>query len=270
MREEDAVRALETLGLTGRESRAYLHLIHDGTSTARQVSQALGVQYPAIYRVLQSLQSKGWIEVSRERPNRYHARAPRIMAEEARQSKEESLLAAAEAVAELKEAGSQKGHPLDPDLWMYKGAEPIGRKLREVVLSGGQQILCASPFPVAREVLRLLFDVLGRSRRLARVVLNEANRSDLAELGGLLGRNVRVQFQFPVRPLPKTRLAHTFVFPSEEEVFILNSFYRDGVLVPDKLQGLWIGDMDYVRVQLEAMLLDLAGPRPRKALPKTA
>src|SRR5439155_832686 len=87
VREEDVARALETLGLTGKESRAYTSLLQNGVATAQQVSQLLGVQYPAVYRILQSLQTKGWIEVSRERPNRYRARAPRIVAEEARQSK---------------------------------------------------------------------------------------------------------------------------------------------------------------------------------------
>src|SRR5213592_3154695 len=87
MREEDAVRALETLGLTGKEAAAYLNLHRSGASSAQQVSVHLGVQYPAVYRILQSLQSKGWVEVSQDRPNRYRARAPRIVAEEARQAR---------------------------------------------------------------------------------------------------------------------------------------------------------------------------------------
>jgi sugar-specific transcriptional regulator TrmB len=269
MGEEESVRALETLGLTGKEAHAYLHLLRHGASTAQQVSLLLGVQYPAVYRILQSLQSKGWIDVSQERPNRYRARAPRIVGEEARQSRHDDLIAAAEVVAGLKEAALPKDRGAGADLWIYKGAESIGRKLREVILSSDNQILCVSPFPVAPEILRLLFDALGRSRRLVRVVLSESNREDLAEIGGLLSRNTRVQFRFPARPLPKTRLAHTYVFPSDEEVFILNSFYRDGKIVSDKLQGLWVGDMDFVRVQLEAMLLDLAGPRRRRALPRS-
>src|SRR6266498_1472562 len=255
MPEEDASRALETLGLTGKEARAYLGLLRSGVSTAQQVSVHLGVQYPAVYRILQSLQSKGWVEVSQDRPNRYRARAPRIVAEEARQARGDNLESAAEVVGSLRETPVAKGREADTDLWIYKGAESIGRKLREVVLSSGRQILCVSPFPVAPEILRLLFDALGRSRRAVRVVL-----------GGLLSRMMQVQFHFPTRPLPKTRLAHTYVFPSDEEVFILNSFYRDGDLVTDKLQGLWIGDMDFVRIQLEAMLLDLGEPRTRKAL----
>src|SRR5947207_2772905 len=182
MREEDSVRALETLGLTGKEADAYLHLLQHGPSTAQQVSQLLGVQYPAVYRVLQSLQSKGWIDVSQERPNRYRARAPRIVSEEARQSRHDDLLAAAEVVGSLKETPPPKNRGADADLWIYNGPESTGRKLR---------------------------------------------------------------------------------------VFILNSFYRDGQFVSDKLQGLWVGDMDFVRVQLEAMLLDLAEPKGKRVLPRS-
>ena len=254
MREEEAAKALGALGLTPKESRAYLGLLQNGVCTAQQVSGLLSVQYPAVYRILQSLQAKGWIEVSQERPNRYRARAPRIVAEEARQGRQDDLAAAAELVSGLHEPSTPRNRETDGDLWIYKGPESIGRKLREIVLSSSSQILCVSPFTVAPEILHLLFDALSHSRRVVRVVLNEGNKTDLPEVGGLLGRNVRVSFRFPDRPLPRTRLAHSYVFPSDEEVFILNSFYRDGALVSDKLQGLWVGDMDFVRIQLEAML----------------
>ena len=269
MREEEATRAFETLGLTGKESRAYLALLQHGVSTAQQVSAVLDVQYPAVYRILQSLQTKGWIEVSQERPNRYRARAPRIVAEEARQTRTDELGAASELLASLREPAVPRTRETDGDLWIYKGAESIGRKMREIVLASSSQILCVCPFPVAPEVLRLLFDALSRSRRVARVVLNEGNKKDLAEVGALLGRNVRVAFRFPGRPLPRTRLAHSYVFPSDQEVFIVNSFYRDGAHVSDKLQGLWVGDMDFVRVQLEAMLEHLGEEgTERAAIPR--
>lgn len=265
MRDEEATKAFEALGLTGKESRAYLALLRSGVSTAQQVSALLDVQYPAVYRILQSLQTKGWIEVSQERPNRYRARAPRIVAEEARQARADDLSAASELVASLHEAAAPRPRETDGDLWIYKGGESIGRKMREIVLSSTSQILCVSPFTVAPEVLRLLFDALSRSRRVARVVLNEGNKKDISELGALLGRNVRVSFRFPERPMPNTRLAHSYVFPSDGEVFILNSFYRDGTLVPDMLQGLWVGDMDFVRIQMEAMLENLGEDETERA-----
>src|SRR6266704_2808196 len=142
MPDEDASRALETLGLTGKEARAYLGLVRNGVSTAQQVSQVLGVQYPAVYRILQSLQAKGWIEVARERPNRYRARAPRIVAEEAQQTRGDDLVAAADVVGGLRESAVPKVRETETDLWIYKGTESIGRKLREVVLSSSGQILC--------------------------------------------------------------------------------------------------------------------------------
>ncbi len=267
MREEDVTRALGALGLTGKEARAYLVLLRTGVSTAHQVSQLLGVQYPAVYRILQSLQAKGWIEVSQERPNRYRARSPRIVAEEARQERQDDLVTAAEVVSGLKEAGPPRGRDPNGDFWIYKGAESVGRKLREIVLASNNQILCVSPFAVAPDVLRLLWDALSRARRTVRVVLNEGNRGDLISLGALTGHTMRVEFRFPARPMPATRLAHTYVFPSEQEVFILNSFYRNDALVPDKLQGLWVGDMDFVRIQLEAMVENLDGPGPFRTAP---
>jgi hypothetical protein len=45
----------------------------------------------------------------------------------------------------------------------------------------------------------------------------------------------------------------------------VNSFYRDGGLVLEKLQGLWIGDADYVRLELEAMVRGLSMVRKRRA-----
>src|SRR5437870_13843321 len=84
MREEEALAALERLGPTRKEAKAYLVLVRNGPSTASEVSHLLGVQYPAVYRVLHSLQGKGWIEASRDRPNRYRARNPRALAAPAR------------------------------------------------------------------------------------------------------------------------------------------------------------------------------------------
>jgi len=251
MREDEALASLETLGLTRKEANAYLVLVRNGASTAADVSRLLSVQYPAVYRILHSLQGKGWIEASRDRPNRYRARNPRVVSEQARQSRIDALGDAAERAASLVDEVRPGTRAMEADLYLYKGPESVVGKLREVVLSATGGILVVSPFPVDLEVLRIVLGALRRSRQKSRLVLNQRNAS----------------------PLPDTRLAHTFVFPSDRELYILNSFYRDGALVLEKLQGLWIGDADYVRLQLEAMVRGLAtAPRrssrafPRKRL----
>ena len=270
MREDEALAALEKLGLTRKEASAYLVLVRNGGTTASEVSRLLDVQYPAVYRVLHSLQGKGWIEASRDRPNRYRARNPRVVAEQARQAHAEELGAAAEKAAALAEEYTARTRGMEADLFLYKGREGVENKLREVVLSATGEVLVVSPFAIDPEVVRLLFSALKRSRVRSRVILNQANADDVARLRGELGGSSRVELRFPATRHPDTRLAHTFVFPSDRELFILNSFYRDGVLVVEKLQGLWIGDADYVRLQLEAMVRGLATPprRGTRALPR--
>ncbi|HLB67137.1 MAG TPA: helix-turn-helix domain-containing protein [Thermoplasmata archaeon] len=264
MREEEAFASLEMLGLTRKEAAAYLCLVRSGGSTAAQVSGLLGVQYPAVYRILHSLQSKGWVETSRERPNRYHARNPRVVAEQARQIRVENLGAAAERTAGLVDEYNVRSRTAEGDLFLYKGPESVANKLREVTLSASREILVVAPFPIDLEVLRLLLTTLRRGRHRSRVVINEANADDLEKLSAFLGGPMRVELKFPRTHLPDTRLAHTFVFPSDTELFILNSFYREGAIVLEKLQGLWIGDADYVRLQLEAMVRGLATVRKRR------
>ncbi len=268
MREEDALASLEALGLTRKEAKAYLELVRNGVLTAAHVAGLLGVQYPAVYRILHSLQAKGWIEVSRERPNRYRARNPRVVAEQARQGREQELSAAAEKAAALVDEYNVRARSTEADLFLYKGPEGVTNKLREVVLSATGEILVVSPLPVDLEVLRPLFAILHRTRQRSRVLMNAANAGEIARLGELARNPVRVQLKFPAAHLPDTRLAHTFVFPSDKELFILNSFYRHGAFVPERLQGLWIGDADYVRLQLEAMARGPATTRRRaRALP---
>ena len=268
MREEEALAALERLGPTRKEAKAYLVLVRNGPSTASEVSRLLGVQYPAVYRVLHSLQGKGWIEASRDRPNRYRARNPRVVAEQARQAHAEELGAAAERTAALAEEFAARSRGLEADLYLYKGPEGVGNKLREVVLSATDEVLVVSPFAVDPEIVRLIFGALRRSRVRSRVILNVANAGDVEILRRELGGSSRVELRFPAARHPDTRLAHTFVFPSDRELFILNSFYREGALVLEKLQGLWIGDADYVRLQLEAMVRGLSSPGKRRALPR--
>jgi sugar-specific transcriptional regulator TrmB len=126
MREEEALAALGRLGLTRKEAKAYLILVRNGSSTASEVARLLEVQYPAVYRVLHSLQGKGWIEASRDRPNRYRARNPRVVAEQARQAHADELGAAAEQAAALAEEYTARTRGLESDLYLYKGAEGVG------------------------------------------------------------------------------------------------------------------------------------------------
>src|SRR3989442_5837450 len=156
MREDEALASLETLGLTRKEANAYIVLVRNGVTTAAEVSRLIGVQYPAVYRILHSLQGKGWIEASRDRPNRYRARNPRLVAEQARQAHLESLEKAAERTASLTDEVNARPRSLAADLFLYKGPESVAGKRRGNVLSAASEILLLSAFPGGSGGLRIV------------------------------------------------------------------------------------------------------------------
>ena len=57
---ERAETALEELGLTGSEVKAYVALLKGGTMTASDVSREARIPYSKVYDALESLHNKGW------------------------------------------------------------------------------------------------------------------------------------------------------------------------------------------------------------------
>lgn len=71
MDERDAVRALETLGLTSYEARVFIALQKLDTGTARDVSRIADVPRSQVYGAAEKLEDRGLIEVQQSNPMRY-------------------------------------------------------------------------------------------------------------------------------------------------------------------------------------------------------
>ncbi|MFX0088508.1 MAG: TrmB family transcriptional regulator [Candidatus Hodarchaeota archaeon] len=71
-------QTLKELGLSDYEARSYYALIILGPSNASEISQEAGVPPTSMYKILERLQRKGWIEISHARPRIYKAVDPRI------------------------------------------------------------------------------------------------------------------------------------------------------------------------------------------------
>jgi sugar-specific transcriptional regulator TrmB len=67
---------LKKVGLTDYEVNAYIILLEKGALTAKQISYGAQIPFSKVYQVLNSLEEKGWIEVSRKRPSRYIPKSP--------------------------------------------------------------------------------------------------------------------------------------------------------------------------------------------------
>ena len=75
MRLAQATDALERIGLTSYEARVFVNLGRAGAATAAELARASGVNRVQTYRALESLEARGFVEVSLDRPKRYASRA---------------------------------------------------------------------------------------------------------------------------------------------------------------------------------------------------
>jgi len=157
---EKTRRALQDLGLTEYETRAYVALLQRGSMTASEISEMAPVPYSKIYEVLGSLERKGWIETESGRPSRYYPRSP-TDALEATRLRRERLLRANETqvLGELTPIFEKRESQERPDIWIVRGEFNILSKIRETMGKSTKEILIAVP-GLTKEMLDLVSPTL--------------------------------------------------------------------------------------------------------------
>ncbi len=255
MTEEKFLASMERLGLTPMEARVYAVLVEKGVMSAQAVAGSVSVHYAAIYRVLTSLEEKGWVEATRGRPKRYRARNPTVIAGEAKRSVLGEIERAEAVVSTLESHHSGEAKSEPGELWIYKGPQAVFSKLKEIVLSADDDILAVAPRRVDASVLKRLLAIVSSGSRPAKLLFHRSNARDVKALRSALRRNIHIEARLPGKPPGRTMLTHTFIFPNNREVFILNTVVREGQLLEDQTMGLWISDADYVRIQLDDMMI---------------
>jgi sugar-specific transcriptional regulator TrmB len=158
---EETAKALQNLGLTEYETKAYVTLLQRGAMTARETSEISLVPYSKIYEVLGSLEKKGWIETESGRPSKHYPRSP-LDALETTRLKRESLLQAKESqiLRELTPLFEKRESQERPDIWIVRGEFNILSKIRETIGRSTSEILIALPV-LPKEMLNLLAPTLA-------------------------------------------------------------------------------------------------------------
>jgi len=153
---EKTRRALQDLGLTEYETRAYVALLQRGSMTASKISEMAPVPYSKIYEVLGSLERKGWIEIESGRPSKYYPRSP-LDALEATRLRRDRFLRDSETqiLGELTPIFEKRESRERPDIWIVRGEFNIMSKIRETVEKSTKEILVAVP-EFTREMLDLV------------------------------------------------------------------------------------------------------------------
>lgn len=157
---EHAITALEELGLTGTEVRAYLALLTGGTMTANDVSRSARIPYSKVYDALEALRKKGWVDQQKRRPVVFTAKPPDAALEELK-SKSETERREKEQVAlqELMGIYENRGEREKQDIWIMRGNNEIISRVKNLILNCRNELLIALPpqlFPFTDQMLPLI------------------------------------------------------------------------------------------------------------------
>ncbi len=157
---DKAGSALEALGLTKTQVKAYVSLLEKGTMTASEVSRAARIPYSKVYEALEGLHASGWIDEQKSRPILYTAKSPATAIEEmdsrheAQRREREQLV-----LKELTGIYEKKGEQERPEIWILRGTSEILSRLRTMVLDCRNELLIALPSviaPYAEEIAGIL------------------------------------------------------------------------------------------------------------------
>jgi len=100
-------RLLKELGLSNYETEAYLKVVELGVAEAGEICKKTKIPFGRVYQELNSLASKGLIEVQNTRPKRYTARKPRLafktLLQQKRANMETQLQKTIEAASQIEE-----------------------------------------------------------------------------------------------------------------------------------------------------------------------
>ncbi|RCV65615.1 Sugar-specific transcriptional regulator TrmB [Methanophagales archaeon] len=100
-------RLLKELGLSNYEAEAYLKVVELGVAEAGEICKKTKIPFGRVYQELNSLASKGLIEVQNTRPKKYRARKPRLafktLLQQKRANMETQLQKTIEAASQIEE-----------------------------------------------------------------------------------------------------------------------------------------------------------------------
>jgi len=139
--------ALQTLGLSSYEQKAYLALLNNGRMTAKQICDTTDIPYSKIHTVLKRLEHKGWIEVQNLRPAYYYPKPPQEAVKHAKQKIIKKIDEASEIlINELQPVFEEREIKEKPDIWIIYGENNVINKVSEVITNVKDELLVALPY----------------------------------------------------------------------------------------------------------------------------
>jgi len=150
------IEALEKLGLTEYESKAYMKLVEHGHLSAKEASELTGIPYSKIYTTLISLVDKGWVSVKEGRPKKYRPIEPSFASELALKNQTQALTDASKMISDtLQSLYNEEAVVGKSEIWSIKGHANVLRKLKEIISLSYHEIFCLLINPDDSDLLQI-------------------------------------------------------------------------------------------------------------------
>jgi len=186
------IDSLKKLGLSTYEAMVYLSLTYMISGTATDISTNSNVPRTKIYDVLKSLGSKGFIEIERGRPLKYHVVSPTDVF---RQYKQKIIDELDETEMELNYAYESQLSKVPAPIWLIHGPERIIKKELEIISRAKKTLSFRMGF---------LFDLEGELLR--------------EKFERLINKGIEINI-----------LATEYCYVDDKKINVLNSFLDTGV-----------------------------------------
>jgi len=129
---------LQRLGLTESEAKVMVSLFHSPNSSAKHLSQDSGIANTKIYEILQSLEMKGLLKYTLDKPKRYTAVKPKTALDILISEHESNLKDIKKQHSEILkniEIGYkiQEGEDLDPRIWLFRSNKAIFDEVQNIL-----------------------------------------------------------------------------------------------------------------------------------------
>lgn len=154
---QEVYAALKEYGLTDYETRAFVALITNGVSSAKELSDRTSIPYSRIYDVLVNLETQQWVKVISGRPMKYKAERPAFVARLAKKELEEKYQRIESALLEKLEPlyGAEETVESTP-IWILNGQ--IFQKVEEMIRGTSKDLTIFLKNP-NEEMLSEYFDI---------------------------------------------------------------------------------------------------------------
>ncbi len=248
MRISDAKAALERIGLSHYEATVFVNLARAGAATAGEVARASGVNRVQTYRALESLEARGLVEVTLDRPRRYAARAIKevfdMIVEEKRADIESIELTRKQLLDSFSRITGRTRAAPTVRLQVIKGRSQIYRAMKRALAEAKREVLAFTTTKGLQRSYRggineTLLEAMARGVRPRLIAdINESNRALMTV----------VQEHVPLRHLEGQR-ARFILFDRESILAFLIQDER--TIRGDAETALWTNSPDFVRAHLD-------------------